>query len=320
MNNKKALFIVSSPFQALCSLEAISHYSIDDVHYLLFEDPIVREMTLPIIKDKGLIHFVEIKDNITVSIIKALLMGGWPERFDILFVGDYFSYGQYEAAVIKSKLGANLFYLDDGNSTLLIAPPISLKRGRSKREKKYYVLWDIIAKLKNIKKHLFTIYDLNKGCPLPVEKNFFLSLAPTSTTKKGIFVIGTNSSVLSFKSGSYSQKLTRLAQFLNSIYPNECVYYCPHRRDTNDYSDIIKSLGWELFDTKYNVEIDFVRENMYPCCVVGFGSTALLTLKKIFQSSDVKTIYMDLELETSNKEYRSIESYYINNGIEVVHI
>lgn len=318
--NIKALFIINSPFQALCAIEAINHFKIEEVHFLLFDEPSVKEMILPIVNNRGAIHLIVAKGNLTLSIVKALNTGTWKEKFKTVFVGDYYSYSQYVAAIVKSKWGSNLFYLDDGNSTLLIAPPVSLKRGRSKREKKYYGFWNAISFIKNIKKKLFSIYDLGKDCPLPVERNTFQSLTTTQTTRKGIYVIGTNSVSISFNGYSYPEKLTQLAKYLQTIYPNETVYYCPHRRDTNDYTDCINSLGWNLFETKYSVEIDFVQNRIYPLSVIGFGSTALLTLKKIYQNSDVKTIYMELESDSSNAEYRSIESYYMNNGIEVIHL
>ena len=316
----KALFIVSSPFQALCASEAISHYDVEEPYFMTVNDPVVIEKTVPICKKYGETHILRQEGKGTVGLFKALVKGDLNERFDNVFLGDYYSYGQYIIALYMSNRRANFIYLDDGNSTLLIAPPISLERGRTSREKKYNKVWDAWANLKHVKKRLFTIFDINEGCPMPVEKNTFSSLLPRDTKTAGVFVIGTNTDLMEFKNVSYADKLSQIALYIKRNAPDEDVYYCPHRRDSHDYSTKIELLGWYLFDTQYNVEIDFVQKNLYPRMVLGFGSTALLTLKKIFPSSDVKTIYMDLELESTNKEYRSIESYYMMNGIEVVHI
>lgn len=318
---KEALFIVNSPFQALCATEAIIHYMVEKAHFLLFEDDsTIRKMVLPMVEAKGIVHFLETKGNLTLSIVRGLTQSEWKEKYDLVFVGDYYSYGPYVAAITKAKRNARIIYLDDGNSTLSIVPPVSLERGRSQREKAYLKFWDSLAKIKHLQKTLFTIFDLNEGCPLPVEKNTFSSLVPDATLKKNIYIIGTNSDMLLFKDLSYSEYLRHLASYIKNRYPEEKVFYCPHRRDSHDYSGLVSDLGWCMFDTKFSVEIDFVQGKLYPLFIVGFGSTALLTLKKIFPDSEVKTIYMDLTSETDNKGYRSVESYYVDNGIEVIDV
>ena len=140
---------------------------------------------------------------------------------------------------------------------------------------------------KHLQKTLFTIFDLNEGCPLPVEKNTFSSLVPDATLKKNIYIIGTNSDMLLFKDLSYSEYLRHLASYIKNRYPEEKVFYCPHRRDSHDYSGLVSDLGWCMFDTKFSVEIDFVQGKLYPLFIVGFGSTALLTLKKIFPDRNI---------------------------------
>lgn len=320
MNKNKALFILNSPFQALCASEAILHYGISEAHFLLFESKIVVDKTLPLVKDFGECHLIHAENGGTSATIEALRNQRIHERYSTIFVGDYYSYIQYVSAIYMAKPGANIIYLDDGNSTLLIGPPVSLKRGRSRREKIYYCFWDFQLKLKRINKSLFTIFEFRDGCPLKTERNSFASLTIQEKEKRGVYVIGTNSDAMSFKDVSYADELKILSTYIISLYPNEDVFYCPHRGDSHDYTEVIKDLGWKLFDTKYSVEIDFVKKGIYPLTILGFGSTALLTLRRLYQDSVISTIYVNLAEEKDNKEYRAIEQYYQENGIELVRL
>ena len=317
----EALFIISSPFQAICALEAIDYYKITSPHILLFDTPIIRKMTYPILQDHGETCFLKVTGGGTLAIIKALLKQLNRNKYDIIFIGDYFSYFHYVTALFMSKRHARYIYLDDGNSTLTIMPPSSRQRGRSKRERKYLQIWDFFSNVKTIKKSFFSIYDLGEEFPFDVEKNTLSSFVGNNVNvQSGIYVIGTDSSFLHLKDRTYSDYLKALDKYIKESYGEENVYYCPHRRDENDFHQLVDELGWHYRDSEYGVEIDFLRKNIYPLLVVGFGSTALYTLKKIFSKTSIETIYIVFVEDHMNNAYRAIEKEFSQYGIRTIFI
>lgn len=312
---KRAAFIINSPFQAICALEAMSHYEVQFAFFYMFDTQVNHRMVAPLIDGKGSIVYIKHQNEGTIHLIK-LLNSSVKERFDDVFIGDYFSFSNYVVALHVANFRAQFRYLDDGNSTLAITPPISRQRPRSRSEKQWYVVLEAYRKMKSIKSSLFTIYELGSGCPLSVEHNDFNSLVPNEVaSQKGIYVIGTNTSAISLRGNQYEYYLKSIDRSIRERCYSADVYYCPHRRDNNDWTTVVDSLGWKVFDTEISVEVDFVRCGIYPLEIIGFGSTALFTLKKIFPQSDVYTIVMELQNESDNKTYREIETYYEQNGI-----
>lgn len=311
----KSLFVIGSPFQALCALEAKKHYCVESAVFALWDNTISHKMIEPLLVQQGEIHYIEQNNKGTVNLIKSVRKE-IKEKFRNVFVGDYFSFAEYIVAVCLVKNNAKFVYLDDGNSTLAIAPPISRKRPRTKNEGVWYKALGIYTNAIRINSKLFTIYDLDGGCPLPVEKNTFSSLVnKANSTKDGVYVIGTNADQLKFRDKEYMDYLSSLNDWIHEKYGDVKVYYCPHRSDKTNSKDEVISFGWKVFDTKVSVEVDFVNNSIYPLVVVGFGSTALLTLKKMFPESEVHTIVMNFVDESFNKIYREIEDYYSNNRI-----
>ena len=75
-----------------------------------------------------------------------------------------------------------------------------------------------------------------------------------------------------------------------------------------------------MHNTEVSVEIDFVTNDIYPLVVIGFGSTALLTLKYIFPKASIIDLVFHHSDDALVKEYRSIEQEYRKQGISVVEL
>ena len=133
----RALFVLGSPFQTLCALEAKKHYSVENVVFALFDNAISHTMIEPLLKNQGEIYYIKHEGKGTVNLIKCVKKTV-KEKFSCIFIGDYFSFAEYIVAICLAKCNAQFVYLDDGNSTLAIAPPISRKRPRSRNEGIWY--------------------------------------------------------------------------------------------------------------------------------------------------------------------------------------
>ena len=154
-----------------------------------------------------------------------------------------------------------------------------------------------------------------------MKNSFNLLTSETSyLAATGVYIIGTNSFVISFKDETYEELLIKLINNIKGRYPGAPIYYCPHRRDTNNYSGLLKELGVNLFQTEISVEVDFVTKKINPLLIVGFASTALITLKMIYPSCSVESVRFNIEDEFTTKSIRSIENYYQANNIGIIKV
>lgn len=311
----EALFIVNSPFQALCALEAIDHFSISSPVFLVLSDGNSRKQTMPLIEDKGRVLLFDHTTQGIVSLIKrAKSLNIKTKR---VFVGDYFSLAQYVIAGICAKVGASIYYLDDGNSTLAIFPPVSKKRYESKNARIGFIAFGLIASIKLIKESFFTIYDVSAKNNLVIKNEFKILRNKFDNKAQAVFIIGTNPSACHFNR-DYRIVLKEKIQFLRNRFPGETIYYCPHRRDETVYGDFFYDCGVLLFNTEVSVEVDFYKKNITPVAVAGFGSTALLTLKVLYPNVMAISFKIETDNDSTNKTYSYIGDYFKHIGIEIL--
>lgn len=313
----EALFIINSPFQALCAFEAISHYDVTPT-FFVFDCADSKGKIEKLLNLYGyeaiIIPFVG-----TRELLKRL---DKRRKYVTIFVGDYFSYNQYLISILLAKCNSSLVFLDDGTATLDLLPNVGRRRCKkySLRAISYKCL-DVLSSIKRVKKTFFSFFEINDYVPYYVEKNTFgLLKAKTNQSPRGVYIIGTNSSAISFKNDSYPSLLKKLFKYIKENYPNEKAYYCPHRRDANDYTGLLKENGLVLFQTDISVEVDFITKGVSPLLIVGFASTALMTLKCMYSNTPVASIQFDVEDEFMESSFRSIENYYINHSIEIIRL
>jgi|GEM_PF-3603772 len=321
-NIEDAAMIVSSPFQALCAIEAINLFKIKRPVFYVQGSGIGNDMTRDFLKEQGY-KIVIIEE--TYKAINVILKYGHHKKYQYIFVGDYFSAGDFLLSTLWTKFAADIIYLDDGNSTLSILPPVCRKRlnNGSIIKRLYYRVFLLYKDIKHVHRTFFSFYDLeNEAFPYPVINNSFLELRHgfQCVEPSDIYIIGTNTSSIGWSSDAYEEYLKIIKLYAAKKYPNSIIYYCPHRRDQNAYDIECAHQGIEIYRTKISVEVDFVSSGIYPKVIFGFGSTAMLTIKKIFPN----TIVVDFIFHCSNPdlvaEYRPIEKVYHENGIKVMEI
>lgn len=86
--------------------------------------------------------------------------------------------------------------------------------------------------------------------------------------------------------------------------------YIPHRYEPKEQTELIKNLEYvEFLKLNEPVEIFFINNNIYPKYVVSHITTALITLKMIYNSSKIE--YIKLEKNIVNQEiYNHILNTY----------
>lgn len=320
-NIDEAAIFVSSPFQALCALEAIKEFKVRRPVFFIQGHEVSHEMTRNFIVKNG---FSYINVSETSNAFEAIKIHHRHKKFQYLFVGDYFSCGHFLLSMLWSKINATIVYLDDGNSTLSLLPPTSRKRlnSGSSPHKIFYRLLELYKNLKGIRRVFFSFYNLtDRGFPYPMITNY-LSILKTDdivSRKYGIYIIGTNSSQIGWAREKYVDKLRIIRDYARK-YSNDPIYYCPHRRDERNYQKELQKLGCLLYETDVSVEVDFVSNKIYPFMVFGFGSTAMLTLKMLYPETVFYNFVFHSQNQQEESEYRIIEDEYKTFGIKVMEI
>lgn len=313
--------LVSSPFQALNALEAIKDINIDSPDFFVFGNDNNAEMTKKFVSERGYSYkSVRLAD----SAFNAIRNCREYNSYKRIIVGDFFSIPFFLTSLALITRHGQIIYVDDGNSTLGLLPPFSRKRlaFRNTLKNLFYKLLLFYKESKQVSRFFFTFFDVEgKGFPFPVIKNNFAILrGNVNVFNKDIYIIGTNTSQLQIARSEYRSQLDLISKYVKTIYPGENIFYCPHRRDLNQYDFDCESIGISMYNTKVSVEVDFATNEISPIAVIGFGSTALMTLKYMFPESNIIDLVFHHADETLVEEYRAIELEYRSKGIKVVEL
>ena len=316
---RDSAFIIMSPFQALCAINIIKQKGMNKPTIFLINGIGSFEKTKKVLELYNYDYILVDRTLPWYSLIRFIKSMG---NYMNVYVGDYFSIKEYIIAMTASKCGGNVVYLDDGNSTLSIAPPVSRKRYYSIKNRIAWMLFGLWGGLKHLQYSFCTIYDIQEISGYPVSKNDLSGLigCEIAMPKKGFFIIGTNVGELKLKDYTYVDYLKRVITYLKDRDTNEPIYYCPHRKDPESYSELLSENHIQLFNTEVSVEVDFCSKGINPLLIIGFGSTALVTLKNIYQESEVVNCTILFEDEELNRTYKSIEAYMKEHRIQTLFI
>lgn len=319
---KEAAFIVASPFQAICALEAISFFKVQKADFYVLTEGVSSKMTLDFLLKQG--YHGELRPCEGNAYLLKWLKNGH-KKYDYIFVGDYF-FGNILYVWLWSNRGANIVYLDDGNSTLdLLLPTPRDRFGAYESWKKRLScrIYSFFKDLKRVNRCFYSIFDLEgRGFPYPSIKNNFevLKREIDNTSTKGVYIIGTNTSGLGIDKGVFIKNLGYIKDHVSQLGLQDSINYCPHRRDENNYEEELKKMGIKVFHTEVSVEVDFIRKRLSPLYVFGFGSTAMITLKFLFPQANVINFIMHTNNSEIDSEYRELENEYSKYGIPEVEI
>lgn len=338
-------FIVSSPLQLLCAIEAIHEFDISKYKIVLVlpqNGP--RNQQLLSMADNYLLEYDKVYYNIVsyndYKSGKGFFSKKSKEQYDRIFIGDYQQVELYYVAYKYSSPNCYLFYGDDGNDSIsyfqnksLDPTPTRLNHrilyvlfGLGKREqgrldvkremteKGLTCTSSFFTSFYNIKNNLFNIYPNNFR---------YLSSLNTKRTENIVVIIG---SILNYIpeinhiSEKCAEEIFKRKFFeVKKKYPDTKVIYIPHGRDT---SITIKELCLN-FDIEYRkipetIEGYLLKSDYYPIAIYGEGSTALYNLKLLYPNSKVVSWFFDKKFD--NPKYiieKRIADYYMSNGIDI---
>lgn len=317
----KALFIINSPFQGLCMLEAIRYFDIKDYDVILREDSIEKNnaMLEKLFQDQS-IKYHRVKIN---HIIKDVLLNirRISTKYTRFFIGDYYSGGicAYSMSLFLAARYAEITYLDDGAQTFRAFSTPPYPRFKSKRLLYLVRAYEFLNFYKRISSNnFFTIFNVSSN-----KYNVYhndLSLLKEKLLKgkvEGSFIIGTNSSSLPLNE-DYLLLLERVINRLRK--ESEEITYCPHRRDKNikKVLDFCRNNDVKIFETEVSVEYDFIERHINPKHVIGFGSSALFSLKALYPDATIENVRVELTDKSHQQRYERNYRKMKEEGINTI--
>lgn len=298
--------LVSSPFQALCALEALKYFNCNYVDFYTIEDAQNTAKIRTLLSDNGIALNVLQPSKNTASWYREHF---GLKRYTKLIVGDIFSFPLLILTSIMAKYKSQVIFVDDGNSTLTINNGSIPKYTKSLK----WRLAQSLLCLKNTEKVLFTIYPIEHYRNMTIITNTFKTLTSDICEQQplGVYIIGTNTSMLNIDRDRYQSTLLQIKKY----YKSEMVWYCPHRRDANCFADFCISNKIKMYDTRVSVEYDFIQQKNNPKIIIGFGSTALCTLKKIYPFAEIYNVHFETSDIRIAKAYEYISVFLKSQGV-----
>tara|TARA_B100001029_G_scaffold70879_1_gene57688 strand:+ start:16448 stop:17431 length:984 start_codon:yes stop_codon:yes gene_type:complete len=170
---------------------------------------------------------------------------------------------------------------------------------------------------------LFTIFDIKDQENLKIQKNTLSFIKSKLKSKKNIsstILIG--QPFVELKMMDEDQYVHVINKLISRFSDTEILYY-PSRKENKSKLSLIKGLdSIEIVDPKTNIETFLIKSNYLPENIVGFTSTALITINKILNSKNKLTNIYSFKLNLNqsrlskdliDKMYHRIFSYGVVN-------
>jgi len=324
---KKTLIIISTPLQTICAIEAIFHYNYTLYEILVLYTKNNRQLnsgSQRLLDDRN-IRYKILEFNSYFDLCYQLLTTK-SSIFHRILIGEYYSAAQRLISGYWGKYRAELIYIDDGNATFSIFEhrypllfPLKIRNYAK------LVLPCLLYLIKGFNRTFFTMYNVNSK-KRKIEKNKleFLNFNVSNNVAYGIFIIGTNTRIINtmLRHAKYENYLKTIVTHYREIFPEEKIYYSPHRMDYNNKEllQFCEILDISILTSQVSVEIDYLVNGYNPKLIIGFGSSALLTLKNIFPKTHFVTVFMTFKSYQDNDCYRKIEHQYLKEGITILEI
>lgn len=322
------LFLVSTPFQCLCMLEAIKYFKIVNYDILVTYASDVNDVNFNKIDTLLKKHKISFSKRKVAHLVFDVLpfLFSVHKHYRNIFIGFLYSTTSCAIANIYASINAYIYILDDGVQALSFFSPSPRIIKHKFMEKIVLFFYQIIGIVKFVKKPIFfTIYSVTSSKYQIINNPLILLKSKTQNLKEpksGIYIIGTNSSILNFKKYSYIEYLSALYRHIINKFPDEVIYYCPHRADKNieQIYSLCYKLNIKIFDTKVSIEYDFIENRINPRLVIGFTSNALYTLRIIYPTTQINNVMYYLESEETDKEIQLIRNRMSISGISIIDV
>ena len=315
-----SLFIVATPFQALCAIEAIETMAIGDYQFVACVFGDIRDKQLFSFLDERKINYIvfNFSGRKYYSLCLYPFIRRQATKYHRAFLGDPENCFQRHVAYMMLSKDSNIAFLDDGTKN------IPLLKGYKRNNNKYAFIELLIRKFCciNLSNSFFTLYSDVAIPKFNCRKNKFLHIVKRhqKSEKKGIYFIGTNSTVYCKKLGisleSYFKSLRLQLEFIMA-HNNQPIYFIPHGRDINEETKTIcEQLKINYIPVNKTVELYIIDAEYSPYAIYAHTSTALYNLKLLYPNTDVYNIFcVDNTNGKYYQDYLMYSDYFEKHGI-----
>jgi len=292
----KSLLFIESPLQLLNAYEAVKKYSI-------IEYEIIVRLSKVVQNDEQIKYVI---DKLNIQNIKYITIGIKNRNFldylqlfyykyiykvsndiDKIFIGNYDS--GFLNLIMKKTEKEKIILLDDGAKTI-----------------------DIQKKFTDIKNYnLFTMYDFQAYKNQEIVKNDFTrlqtNLQQLKINQEQILFLGLKLSEIGIVTQEYYiEQIIRIASF----YKDKKLVYISHRGETKIKLNKLKTIkNLEIIQLNYPVELYGLYNDDIPYKVASFYSTALLTMKNIYNLK-VESFMFDYQDSEYKEIIENVYDYY----------
>lgn len=335
-----SVFIVGSPLQLLCAIEAIREFKIETYYFVFtldYEAPRnqqIFEMAEYYNLKSYDIHWLRIEPYRDVpNVIKSI-----GQKFARIFIGDYYMTYCHYLAEQYAKPNSIIIYVDDGMSSILCFNGLGkIHKPTNWRKRLNWYRNRIVGRSKLIKELerkqiydsncFFTLFSDIETKHFALYPNTFRHLLESSKLDGGkredvVIIIGLAISV-------QADELLRIPEYeiesivwnnlseIKQSYPSTRIVYIPHGRDNNNnVPQFCSMLGIEYMRLNEPIESFMIKSDMNPLALYGFGSSALLTLHRFFSSAKaVNWKFVTTKKGSLDKIDKTIKKYYEKSGI-----
>lgn len=324
---KTAFFLLTSPFQIICGIEAKEYFKIKKSLFLFVTNPNTENshQMISLGEKYGLryevLDYTKIKSGLKSFFFEYLtkfILRFRIFRYDYVFIGDPRERILQGFGASCLKKGGKLVYLDDGNISLV------LLSSRQEVSNKYKKFKSLIKFWTGDKEWYFTIYHGISTTSYRIIPNEFNSLRQELSNQKlndSIFILGTPVSIFCAYYGlsihEYKKAYEHLLNFLIASYPQKRIFYIPHRRENcEETQDIKLKFGINIKSLHGPIEKYLIENREIPSIVCGFGTSALYNLNLLFPKIIIYNVaFRQCTDKEHFKEIELIYDYYEKNQI-----
>lgn len=313
-HNVPSIFIIGTPFQALCAIEAIYEFDIVDFKFLLALDSSPRNEQLFKLLSKYNIQYEILCVDYTITKldrIKAFIPRF--NKYKNIYLGDSTNELLKFLAFRYGANGSKTIYLDDGTRT------ISYLEGRRNLGKKLSPYYFLLKLFRNIEfeRIFFTVYSDIQNKKYKIVANNFSFFSKGLSEKrdhKNIFIVGTTTEKFYISPDKLINSMDELFSSLSNKHPMHKIVYVPHGRDNSKrWNDVCDKYGVAIVRPDESIEFYLMSLSYCPMEVYGYTSSALYNIKLLFPQCSIFNILFENENTPIN--YLFISEYYAKHGI-----
>lgn len=316
-----SLFIVTSPFQALCAMEAIETMNIEKYRFVacVFGDSRDKQLYTFLDERKVSYDVFDFVGKKYYSVCLYPLVSKLRGKYHRAFLGEPDNNFQRHIAYMLLEKDSDIAFLDDGTRN------IPLLKGYRRRINKYAFIEFVIRKILNINlsNSFFTLFSDIAIPKFACRRNEFkhVGMRHCDNKKRGVYFIGTNSTMYCKKLGisldSYFRTLSSQLELLLSKHHDQPFFFIPHGRDLNEnIKNVCRQLGINYVPVSKTVELYIMDQEYCPYAIYAHTSTALFNLKLLFPNTNIYNLFCIKNTKGKYYEdYLMYSDYFEKHGI-----